>query len=266
MKRSTIASILSSLVFLLLLLVLAHPAQSNPPGREYYEIRVYHLENAGQQKAIDQYLEQALLPGLHRTGIGKVGVFKPVGMDTSSAPRIIVLIPYPSLNAMEQVNDKLNKDKRYITAAAAYINAAHNEAPYKRIEKIVLKAFSGMPVMQVPKLSAPQSENIYELRSYEGATEKRYTSKLKMFNEGDEIGLFDRLGFNAVFYGEVLAGSAMPNLMYMTSFDSKASRDEHWGKFREDPQWKKISAMPEYQNTVSHSDIYLLHATAYSDL
>ena len=36
-----------------------------------------------------------------------------------------------------------------------------------------------------------------------------------MFNEGGEIRLFARLNFNAVFYGDVLAGDRMPNLMYM---------------------------------------------------
>ena len=72
-----------------------------------------------------------------------------------------------------------------------------------------------------------------------------------MFNKGNEIALFNRLGFNAVFYGEVLVGSKMPNLMYMTSFENRASRDAHWKAFSEDPEWKKLSAMSEYKNNVS---------------
>jgi hypothetical protein len=36
---------------------------------------------------------------------------------------------------------------------------------------------------------------------------------------GGEVPLFVRLGFNAVFYGEVIVGSHMPNLMYMTTFE-----------------------------------------------
>ena len=52
-----------------------------------------------------------------------------------------------------------------------------------------------------------------------------------MFNEGGEIDLFNKLNFNAVFYGEVLSGSSMPNLMYMTSFENKADRDAHWKSF-----------------------------------
>ena len=32
----------------------------------------------------------------------------------------------------------------------------------------------------------------------------------------------------------------MPNLMYMTSFENKAARDEHWKTFGSDPEWKKL--------------------------
>ncbi|MEI9809692.1 MAG: hypothetical protein WDO16_18540 [Bacteroidota bacterium] len=51
---------------------------------------------------------------------------------------------------------------------------------------------------------------MYELRSYESATEKIFKNKVQMFNEGDEIGLFKKLGFNAVFYSEVIAAAKCP--------------------------------------------------------
>jgi len=91
-------------------------------------------------------------------------------------------------------------------------------------------------------------------------------NKIQMFNAGDEVGLFRRLGFNAVFYAEVISGPRMPNLMYMTTFENKASRDEHWNAFREDAQWKILSKEEQYQHNVSKIDIYFLHPTSYSDL
>jgi hypothetical protein len=87
-----------------------------------------------------------------------------------------------------------------------------------------------------------------------------------MFNKGGEVGLFERLGFNAVFYGAVVAGNRMPNLMYMTSFENKAARDEHWKAFGSDPFWKTLSAKPEYKNNVSKIDITFLTPAEYSDL
>jgi hypothetical protein len=86
-----------------------------------------------------------------------------------------------------------------------------------------------------------------------------------MFNEGGEIPLFERLGFNAIFYADVISGPKMPNLMYMTSFADKADRDAHWKTFSADPEWKKLSSMPKYQRNVSKVDITFLRPTAYSD-
>jgi len=78
--------------------------------------------------------------------------------------------------------------------------------------------------------------------------------------------LFKRLGFNAIFYSEVLSGSHMPNLMYMTSFENKQARDEHWKAFGEDAEWKTLKALPEYQNNVSKAEVILCHAAPYSEL
>jgi hypothetical protein len=86
-----------------------------------------------------------------------------------------------------------------------------------------------------------------------------------MFNEGGEIKLFNSLDFNAVFYAEVISGSAMPNLMYLTTFADMAAHDAHWETFKNHPNWKKLSALPEYQHTVSKSIKMLLFPTDYSD-
>jgi hypothetical protein len=133
------------------------------------------------------------------------------------------------------------------------------------METILLRAFPLAPQMQLPSLQSAKKERVYELRSYESPTEKKFENKVQMFNLGDEIGLFKRLNFNAIFYSEVILGSKMPNLMYMTSFENKAARDEHWKTFVSDPYWKNLSSMPEYQNNVSHIDINFLYPADYSD-
>lgn len=237
------------------------------PKREYYEIKIYHISSKTQEERVDRYLKDAYLPALHRAGISKVGVFKPVEADTAHfGKRIYVLIPYNSLEQFVKLAETLQKDKQLETSGTDYLNAPFNDLPYVRLESILLYSFSGMPQMEVPKHSTPVTERIYELRSYEGHTEKISKNKIKMFNDGDEVGLFKRLGFNAVFYAEVIAGSRMPNLMYMTTFANKTSRDEHWKAFSSDPQWKTLSGMAEYKNNVSKIDIFFLHPTEYSDI
>lgn len=233
--------------------------------RNFYEIKIYHLKTPAQGQRVEQYLKDAYIPALHRAGIKKIGVFKPV-VDSAAEQLIYVLIPYTSMAQFEKLSVILEKDKEYNLAGKDYINAAYNDPPFARIESILLKAFEGMPSYNAPKFTTPVAGRVYELRSYEGHTEKIYRNKVEMFNKGDEIGLFKRLGFNAVFYGEVLIGSKMPNLMYMTSFENRASRDEHWKAFSADPQWKKLSTMSEYQNNVSKNTIVFLKPTDYSEL
>jgi hypothetical protein len=241
-------------------------AASAAPSREYYELRTYRFSNAAQQQRVETYLEKAFLPALHRMGIRKVGVFKPLETDSTYGKKLLVLIPFRSLDEFEKLADKLLRDKQYLADGKDYIDATYDSPPYTRIEAVVLKAFSGMPESAVPALKTPVGERVYELRSYEGHTEKIYRNKVQMFNEGDEVGLFRRLGFNAVFYAEVLAGSTMPNLMYMTTFENQASRDAHWETFRQDAQWKKLSAMPEYQHNVSKNVTRFFRPTSYSDI
>lgn len=256
---------MKKLTALILLFLAAFSAVLATP-REYYELRTYRLKDATQEARVEEYLQKALVPALHRLGIKKVGVFKPIETDSTYGKKLLVLIPYRSLDEIDQLTSKLAQDKQYFMDGKDYIDATYDNPPYQRFETIILKAFSGSPESAVPTLKSPVSERIYELRSYEGHTEKIYRNKVQMFNDGDEIGLFKRLGFNAVFYAEVVAGGTMPNLMYMTTFENQASRDEHWKAFVEDPHWKKLKAMPEYANNMSKMVILFFRPTSYSDL
>lgn len=163
------------------------------------------------------------------------------------------------------IAEKLNNDKDYQTAGTGYINAVYTDPPYTRMETILLRAFPLAPQMQLPNLTAAKTERVYELRSYESATEKIFANKVKMFNEGGETVIFKRINANAVFYSEVIAGAHMPNLMYMTCYENKADRDAHWKAFSSDPAWKTLSALPEYQHNVAHIDINFLQPMEYSD-
>jgi hypothetical protein len=253
-------------VLLLTVFILALGISSTLSARDYYQIKVYNVKDAAQQTVVENYLKDAYLPGLHKAGIKKVGIFKPIETDTVNfGKKIFVFIPLKEIDQIEKIEASLAKDNDYQKAGAAYINAAYNNPPYVRMESIILKAFAKHPEYFAPKYNTPKSEQIFELRSYEGATEKIYRKKVEMFNEGGETDIFKNVGSNAIFYGEVLSGSAMPNLMYLTSYSDMKSHDDHWKAFRDHPDWKKLSGMEEYKNTVSHSDIYLTHPTDYSD-
>ena len=238
---------------------------SSTQQREFYQLKTYTFDTEEQVQITSRYLKDAYLPGLKNLGFSPIGVFRPRLNEADSAKKILVLIPFSSLEQFLNLEDSLAKDQTYLSAGHEYLSASHKQPPYQRIESVLLKAFVDMPQMQTPKLDGPRPDRIYELRSYESPTEMYYSNKVDMFNAGGEVKLFDRLEFNAVFYGEVLSGSKMPNLMYMTTFSDQASRDSLWNAFGEAPEWKELVAMPKYQDNVSHADIVFLYPTEYSD-
>ena len=233
--------------------------------QEFYQLKIYTFDTVEQMQITDKYLKEAYLPGLRKMGIQNIGVFKSRPSDTDTTKKTYVLIPFSSFEQFLNLNEELEIDQTYITADNDYINASHDKPPYRRIESIILKAFKTQPILQVPPQDSQRSNRIYELRSYESATESKHKNKVDMFNVGGEVNLFNQLEFNAVFFGEVVSGSKMPNLMYMTTFSGQESRDTHWNLFKESPEWNEMKVLPKYQNNVSHADIMFLYPTEYSD-
>jgi hypothetical protein len=168
------------------------------------------------------------------------------------------------LDKIDGIQALLQEDVDFQEAGKDYISAAHDAPPYARIENILMRAFSETPLLQVPRLDSPWPGRVYELRSYQSATELLHERKVEMFNLG-ESALFEKLGFNPIFFGEVISGSDMPNLMYMIAFADSTSQKEHWNAFITHPEWEEMKGIERYQNTVSHIDRYLLYPTTYSD-
>jgi hypothetical protein len=264
MKKHFVPSVVLIISFLFLLNSSFTTVDTKFKG-EYYQLTIYHIKSAEQIAVTNAYLKSTYLPALHKIGLKNIGVFNSIDNDTAVDKKIYVLIPFASLQKYEAFTNALTAGTVLQNDTSAYSNAAFNKIPYERVETALLKAFPDMLNLKTPVLTAPRSERVYELRSYEGPTEKLYRQKVKMFNEGGEVVLFNKLQFNAVFYSEVLAGAHMPNLMYMTTFNNKAERDEHWKNFGSDSTWKRISVMPEYLNTVSKADILFLRPTDFSD-
>jgi hypothetical protein len=264
MKKSKIINRIFPVLFLFISVVI-NGYGVVPAKQQYYEIKIYRISDKTQESRVDAYLRDAYLPALHRAGIPIVGVFKPVEADTAFGKLIYVFIPFKTIDQFLQLPGLLEKDKVYTEGGKSFIDAAYDNPPYKRYESILLKAFMNMPEFAAPKFSTAPGEKIYELRSYESATEAKAVKKIEMFNQGGEIALFSSLKFNAAFYAEVLVGSHKPNLMYMTTFENMASHEAHWKAFQEHPDWKRLMGMAEYLNTVSKHDIFLLHPTSYSD-
>ncbi|MFT7033935.1 MAG: hypothetical protein ACJA2S_002444 [Cyclobacteriaceae bacterium] len=234
--------------------------------RDIYQIKIYNLDSDQQEQRMDKFLKDAFIPALDRAGIKNVGILKPNEQNEIVSNQIYVLIPFKSIGQFEKLEGILLKDKTYQADGSDYIDAAYDNPPYVRTESILLRAFKSMANYGVPTHSTPASEQVYELRSYQGATEKLYQKKVEMFTDAGESQIFVDLGFQPVFFGEVISGSTMPNLMYLTTFKNKKSQDEHWDAFRTAPAWLKLKVDKQYDNTVSKNVKLYLQPTDYSGL
>jgi len=264
----------SKLFILLALVVLAmsscnqvaenETTQTSLPELDYFQLKIFNYDSTYQEALLDNYFGNALLPALHRAGVENVGVFKPIEGLNENLNYIMVLLPFQSLDQFEELPALLEMDPVYLQAASAYIDAPYDKSPYTRIESAILRSFTSFPKMGLPELTSPRSERVYELRSYEGATEKLYGLKVEMFNQG-ESALFVELKFNPVFFCEVLSSAHMPHLMYMTAHADTTAQRENWDAFGKHPEWERMKNLDRYQNTVSGMTKYLLYPTAYSD-
>jgi hypothetical protein len=262
-KRVLITGILTMTVSLLA--AFSFKGIAAPAKQMYYEIKVYRIISSAQTEVTDKFLKDAFIPAMHRAGIGKIGVFKPIETDTAYGKLIYVFIPYKNYDQYFELEGILEADKVYQEAGEGFIDAPYDNPPFVRYESIFMQAFSHMPEFRVPSYTTPMSERIYELRSYESATEAKANNKIQMFNEGGEIGIFEKVGSNAVFYARVLFGSLKPRLIYMTTYANMTSQKEHWTAFRNSPEWKTLSGKAEFKNNTSKTNPYLLHPTSYSD-
>lgn len=256
-KNSAIAIIMVSMAVLL-------SSFKDGTKRNYYQFKIYTLETEEQEARMDQFLKKAYLPALHRAGIEKVGVFKPIDKPEDDMNYLMVFIPLQNMHQVEELGKQLSEDKVYQKEGKDYIQAPYDQAPYQRIESILLKAFEAMPEYGVPEFDTPRSERVYELRSYESATEQLHERKVEMFNKG-ESELFINLGFQPIFFGDVISGADMPNLMYLTTHANVEAQEKNWNAFRVHPDWLRMKAMERYLNTVSNSTKYYLYPTDYSD-
>lgn len=230
-------------------------------GREFYELRVYTLKNEAQQKLVEDFYQAAAIPAFNRLGSKNIGVF--TELRPAAYTKIYVVIPFKSLEDFSTVYEKLAKDAFYNEAGAAYLNAPAKEAAYERIESSLMMAFEHMPSIAVPVKKA----RLFELRRYESASENAGKKKIEMFNTA-EIDVFKRVGLTPVFFGETIIGILRPNLTYLLTYDDMEARVRNWKTFSGDPEWKRISSMPEYADAkiVSHITSVFLVPTAFSQV
>lgn len=231
--------------------------------QEYYEWRSYQLKGSSQKEKVDGYLKNALIPALNRLGCKPVGAF--TVKDATEITALHVLIPYPSLEVFGSAAAALDNDATYQKAAESYLQATKADPAYVRIENSFMKAFAGMPKIELQPFSLDRKPRMFEIRIYEAHSEFKCAKKVEMFNKG-EMQVMRDTGLGPVFFGHTLLGTKFPNMTYMLSAESKEDHDNHWKAFGGHPEWNRMKALPEYADTVSTITNYFLVPTEYSQI
>lgn len=245
-------------------------AAGSEPAREYYEIRRYRLADEDSRQTVLAYLENALVPALNRAGIDRVGVFgvePPVEADEPVDPvdalSLWAIVAFPTIEDFTAMKSTLEADAEYLEAAAP-MYATPRQAPiYERMESWFLRAFKGMPVMELPRQTAAGEDRIFELRLYESHNEETARRKVHMFDNG-EIDIMRDVEMAPLLFAELLIGEDVPALVYILSAPDMESHREHWRAFGSHPEWIRMRDMDYYKGTVSRIENVFLRPTAFS--
>jgi len=113
---------------------------------------------------------------------------------------------------------------------------------------------------------AEGSGRVYELRTYT-TFDGKLDALQKRFRD-HTIEIFNRHAMTSIGYWVPQDPPRSQNtLIYILAHPSREAAKQHWDEFRNDPEWKKVSAESEANGKiVSHVDSVFMDATDYSKL
>lgn len=231
---------------------------SSSEAKEIYEWRIYTL--IGNGNILDSFLKDTLIPAYNRQHI-KTAAFKLYKLKEEEKEQRHVLFMYPDIETYLKVKKTIWEDPVFRRESEPFYKQTASDPVYSNFESYLSEAFDKIPVHRIPD----SSRTLFELRIYQSPNEEANQRKVKMFNK-EEINLFDEVAINSVLYGEILAGSRMPSLLYLTWYKDEETRNEAWKKFGSHPEWKRMSALPEYANTATNNKSIFLSPMSYSQL
>jgi hypothetical protein len=233
-------------------------ASSSSGTKEIYEWRIYTLTGNGD--LLDSFFQDVLFPAYRRKKV-KTGAFRLYKVKDGENEQRHILFIYPDINTYLQVKKTIWDDREFRQKAQAFYDTTASAPVYSNFESYLSEAFEKIPVHRTPN----PSRTLLEIRIYHSPNEEANQRKVKMFNK-EEIDLFDKVGIQSVLYGEILSGPRMPALLYLTWYEDEATRNEAWKKFGNHPDWKRMSALPEYAHTATNNQSIFLSPLPCSQL
>ncbi len=227
-----------------------------------YELIFYQFRIGEQSARMRQWAEKTLVPVAKKHGIQALGCFQlELGVDS---PQLMVLVEHASLAQMQSRWEAMDSDPAWNEGLST--REAGQSPPFEKAERRWLRATDYSPPL-TDAVGKAKSPRFFELRVYHSPTLKQLRALHERFS-GPEIQIFHRTGIHPILYAETLFGPDMPNLTYLTPFESLEAREKAWQAFREDPEWQKVRAesVAKAGEIVSYTSRLIFTAAPYSPI
>jgi hypothetical protein len=118
----------------------------------------------------------------------------------------------------------------------------------------------GIAALAMVASNARAADRVFELRTY--TTYDGKLDALKARFRDHTVAIFNRHGMTSIGYWVPDGEKSKNTLIYIIAHPSMEEAKKHWDEFRNDPEWKKVSADSEKDGKiVSHVDsVYMTPA------
>ncbi len=208
--------------------------ETNKRQTGVFVCRNYFLRNGSQPARLHKFMQNALLPELQ-----SVTTIPSIFLDALIAPhmpQVMTIFGFESMEQWQGFEAKAAASARYQSGLAEWERG--DDPPYEEYSEKLLAPTAFCPPLET---SSSQATRTFELRVYHSPTRRQLAALNDRF-AGPEIQIFHRCGIFPVLYTNGLSGESLPNLTYLTPFESLAAREKAWAAFGSDPEWAKVRA------------------------
>ena len=227
----------------------------------FFTFNQYFLRAGHQPERLHHWLEKSMVPAVRKIHKGPILV-----MDAQAAPhlpQVGLLMGFASYAEWTQVHHAVFANNPGFVRSIQHWEA--DDPPFESYSLTHLESTHYSPKM-VSKTNPPEPR-IFELRLYHCNSGRELKALHERF-AGPEIKVFKRCGIHPILYANTTAGSLMPNLTWLTPYESHAHREQAWNAFRNDPEWIEVKKrhQEEHGPVPGLIQISLWKATGYSPI
>jgi hypothetical protein len=232
---------------------------AEPEKTRFYTLESFLMKNGEQTGRLHEFLSRGFLPAAQKVHSGPK-----LFLDAQVAPHMpqtLAILGFKSAAEALDLYAKLHAQPGYNEALAQW--EAGPQQPYETASLTLLSAEDYSPEIAASAPDAPQ--RVFELRVYHSQTWRQLKALHERF-AGPETRIFHRSGIHPALYTTTVFGTNMPNLTYLTPFESLAAREKAWAAFGADPEWQKVrkESLEKHGQIANVIEISLYRATAYS--